>query len=123
MAEEYPNSQFVGIDQSPVVLKDKQPDNVEFITHNVLLGLPFEDNSFDYVFSRLLGAAYKKSQWKEIAIPEYTRVTKPTGWVELVECDLMLKCNSKDNSKEVDLINKARKLRKGLERRDQKKHL
>ena len=123
MAEEYPNSHFIGIDMAPVVLKEKQPDNVEFITHNVLLGLPFEDNSFDYVFARFLGAGYTKSQWKEIAIPEYTRVTKSTGWVELMECDIVLKCNSKNNSKEVDLINKACKLRKGLERRDQKKRL
>ena len=105
---------------SPVVLKNKQPDNVEFITHNILFGLPFEDNSFDYVFARFLCAGYTKSQWKEIAIPEYTRVTKPTGWVELMECDIELKCNPKGNSKDVDLMNKACKLRKGLEKRDRK---
>ncbi|CAG8594053.1 11283_t:CDS:2 [Paraglomus occultum] len=107
LAEEYPNSHFIGIDMAPVVLKDKQPDNVEFITHNVLHGLPFEDNLFDYVFARFLTGAYKKNQWKEIAIPEYTRVAKSTGWVELMECDIMLKCNSKDNSKEFDLLIKA----------------
>ena len=114
MAEEYPNSRFVGIDKSPVVLKDKQPDNVEFITHDVLFGLPFEDNSFDYVFSRFLSGGYTQSQWKEVAIPEYARVTKPAGWVELMEGNLELKCNSKDNSKDAELIIKSRKLKKCL---------
>ncbi|CAG8551060.1 3342_t:CDS:2 [Paraglomus brasilianum] len=107
LAEEYPNSHFVGVDMSPVVLRNKQPDNVEFITHNVLTGLPFEDNSFDYVFARLLSGGYTRRQWKEIAIPEYTRVTKPTGWVELMEGNIQLKYNSKDNFKDVDLIIKA----------------
>ena len=114
MAEKYPNSHFVGVDKSPVVLKNKQPDNVEFVNHDILSGLPFEDNSFDYVFCRLLSGAYKKNQWNEFAIPEYTRVTKPTGWVELMESSIELKCNSKDGAKDVDLICKARKLKRRL---------
>ncbi|CAG8458863.1 2382_t:CDS:2 [Paraglomus occultum] len=91
LAKEYPKSHFVGIDLAPVNLKDEKLSNVEFIEYNVLDGLPFESNSFDYVFARALVAVYTRSQWTELAIPEYTRIIKPGGWLELMEWDTVLK--------------------------------
>ncbi|CAG8676840.1 9496_t:CDS:2, partial [Paraglomus brasilianum] len=91
LAKEYPNSYFVGVDMAPVVLADEKPSNVEFVEYNVLDGLPFNSNSFDFVFSRALAAVYTRAQWTEVAIPEYARVTKPGGWVELLEWDGMIR--------------------------------
>ena len=91
LAKEYPNSYFIGIDIVPTVLTGEKPSNVEFIEYNVLDGLPFNNNSFDYVFARALISVYSRAQWTELAIPEYSRVTKPGGWVELMEFDGIVK--------------------------------
>jgi len=95
VAKEYPNSYFVGVDMAPVVLADEKPSNVEFVEYNVLDGLPFSSNSFDFVFSRALASVYTRAQWTEVAIPEYARVTKPGGWVELLEWDGMIRGQGK----------------------------
>ncbi|CAG8561950.1 8128_t:CDS:2 [Paraglomus occultum] len=85
LAKRYPNSYFIGVDIAPVVLADEKPSNLEFVEYNVLDGLPFNSNTFDYVFARATLAVYTRAQWTELAIPEYARVTKPGGWVELME--------------------------------------
>ena len=76
--------------------------------HNVLDGLPFESNSFDYVYSRAVISVFTRPQWTELAIPEYTRVTKPGGWVELLEVDAVLRGSNIEN---VQRFNNACKLR------------
>lgn len=83
MAREYPNSNFVGADLLDVfkVSAEIAPPNVQFQIANTL-ELPFEDNSFDYVFQRLQTACFRVNEWP-IAIKELVRVTKPGGWVEL----------------------------------------
>ncbi|CAG8748121.1 5675_t:CDS:2, partial [Cetraspora pellucida] len=48
MASEYTSSSFTGIDISPVFPSNIKPRNVEFYQMNVLDGLPFEDNTFDF---------------------------------------------------------------------------
>ncbi|RUP48256.1 hypothetical protein BC936DRAFT_144786, partial [Jimgerdemannia flammicorona] len=83
---EFPNSSFVGVDISDMFPQAIKPPNTTFTVANVLDGLPFEDNSFDYVFQRLLVFAFTRSQWA-IAIRELIRVTKPGGWIELSESD------------------------------------
>ncbi|CAG8561962.1 8129_t:CDS:2 [Paraglomus occultum] len=103
LAKQYPNSHFIGIDIAPVVLAEEKPSNVEFIEYNVLDGLPFNNNSFDYVFSRTVLSVFTSTQWTELAIPEYVRVTKPGGWVELAEFDGVLRGEC-DN---VQRLNKA----------------
>ena len=50
---------------------------------------------------------YTRSQWTELAISEYTRVTKPGGWVELMEFDGTLRGECEN----VQRLNNARKLR------------
>ncbi|KAI8613717.1 S-adenosyl-L-methionine-dependent methyltransferase [Chytriomyces sp. MP71] len=55
---------------------------------NVLEGLPYADNTFDYVHQRLLVTAIPNDKWPAV-IAELIRVTKPGGWIELVECDVV----------------------------------
>ncbi|CAG8474620.1 16654_t:CDS:2 [Funneliformis mosseae] len=87
MAYEYPSAVFVGVDISPIFPSDqKKPENATFL-QNMLDGLPFEDDTFDFVYQRFLASAISEEQWKGEVIYELYRVTKPGGWVELMEAD------------------------------------
>ncbi|RUS23756.1 S-adenosyl-L-methionine-dependent methyltransferase [Jimgerdemannia flammicorona] len=85
-AHDYPESNFLGIDISPVFPISIKPKNTEFMLGNIVEGLPFSDNTFDFVFARLLYGFLTDDDWN-LAIKEYIRVTKPGGYIELVECD------------------------------------
>ncbi|CAG8684399.1 12653_t:CDS:2, partial [Ambispora gerdemannii] len=85
MAKQYPNSMFVGIDLSPIFPTEGLPLNVEFVECNVLDGLSYKDASFDFVHQKFLTGAFTQAQWEEKVIPEITRLTRPDGWVEMVE--------------------------------------
>ncbi|CAG8685036.1 10477_t:CDS:2, partial [Ambispora gerdemannii] len=87
MAKQYPNSMFVGIDISPIFPTEGLPLNVAFVENNVLDVLPYEDASFDFIHQKFMVCAYTGAQWEEKVIPEITRLTRPDGWVELVESD------------------------------------
>lgn len=53
MAEDYPASHFTGIDiVTDILPKTGYPENCTFLRANTLKGLPFEDNTFDFVFQR-----------------------------------------------------------------------
>ncbi|ORY40241.1 S-adenosyl-L-methionine-dependent methyltransferase [Rhizoclosmatium globosum] len=56
---------------------------------NVLERLPYPDNLFDYVHQRNLILAIPKRKWVDV-ISELCRVTRPGGWIELVECDAVV---------------------------------
>lgn len=84
MAKAYPNSEFIGTD---IVESFKQaalvaPSNCRFEFGDIIKGLPYEDNSFDYVFQRFMTGCFTDAEWL-VAIKELIRVTKPGGWVEL----------------------------------------
>ncbi|CAI2167340.1 13101_t:CDS:2 [Funneliformis geosporum] len=87
MANEFPRSHFTGIDISPVFPREAKPDNANFLEANLLDGLPFENDSFDYIHMRFLIAAFSKSEW-ETAINELVRVTKVGGIIEIVEDEI-----------------------------------
>ncbi|KAF9924297.1 hypothetical protein FBU30_005692 [Linnemannia zychae] len=87
MANEFPDAIVTGIDMSPVFPTTIIPENCRFLQHNIVLNpLPFPDNSFDYVHQRLLVAGLKSQDWIKV-LQELERVTKPGGWIELVEAD------------------------------------
>ncbi|CAO3638793.1 unnamed protein product [Cunninghamella echinulata] len=90
MCESYPQSDFYGIDISPMFPENIKPHNVTFDIANVAEGLPFPDNHFDFVFQRLLVFALTADQWEK-AFRELIRVVKPGGWVEFVEVDVNAK--------------------------------
>ncbi|RUS15570.1 hypothetical protein BC937DRAFT_92282 [Endogone sp. FLAS-F59071] len=83
MAKDYPLSQFVGIDATKVFPMSCSLPNCSFIQANTLKGLPFPDNTFDYVFQRLFILAFAKKDLA-VAIAELIRVTKPGGWIEML---------------------------------------
>lgn len=63
---------------------EKRPENYTFVPGNVLNGLSFADGSFDFVHMRLLIFALPEAAWPKV-IRELVRVTRPGGWIELVE--------------------------------------
>ncbi|CAG8494049.1 761_t:CDS:2 [Dentiscutata erythropus] len=58
------------------------------LDHDILKGLPFEDNSFDFVRAQMLTFDIAESDWKNIVYKEFCRVLKPGGWLEMVELEL-----------------------------------
>lgn len=90
MAQDYPNSTFVGIDVANVISESLSlPSNCTFLKVNILEGLPFEDATFDYVFQRFLFGALTPTDWSFV-VRELVRVVKPDGWLESFECDITL---------------------------------
>ncbi|CAG8582169.1 5814_t:CDS:2 [Ambispora leptoticha] len=85
MANQYPNSKFIGIDISPIHPTESLPPNVKFVQYNVLDVLPYEDFSFDLVHAKFMVAAFTETQWEEKFIPEMIRLARPGGWVEILE--------------------------------------
>lgn len=63
---------------------DLRPANYTFVPGNILEGLPFPDASFDFVHQRLLFFAIPSDRW-QFVVNELYRVTRPGGWVEVVE--------------------------------------
>lgn len=90
MASLFPGANVVGSDiNAPAEETQPQgpnarPDNYAFVPGNILEGLPFADGSFDFVHMRLLLFAIPEARWPDVT-RELLRVTRPGGWVELVE--------------------------------------
>ena len=92
MALAFPHANVVGLDLLPPpadgaaddAVASSRPPNYVFVTGNVLERVPFADASFDYTHQRLLFAAIPRPRWPQVA-SELARVTRPHGWVELVE--------------------------------------
>jgi len=86
MAKQFPNSEFEGCDVNDYAPPEGRtfPPNCQFKLGNVITGLPYADDSFDYVHQRFLVAAIPRPFWQQV-VRELTRVTKPGGYVELIE--------------------------------------
>ena len=84
MASDYPNAHFYGIDISAIFPTEIHPRNVEFRQVNVLNGLPWPDEYFDFVYQRFMLLSFTTKQW-DYVIEELLRVTKRGGWIEIFE--------------------------------------
>nr|CAG8558016.1 7645_t:CDS:2 [Entrophospora candida] len=82
MAEEFPKSLFVGID---IVIDSKKelPTNLAIIEHNIFDGLPFPNDTFDFVRQKSMLGSLTTDQWPFV-IDELIRITKPGGWIEFM---------------------------------------
>lgn len=82
MKQHFPSAQVVGLDIEPPA----KPGAYDFVLGNVLQGLPFPEETFDFVHQRLLIGAIPAAAWPEV-IRELMRVTRRAGWIELIESD------------------------------------
>ncbi|CAG8561052.1 17192_t:CDS:2 [Funneliformis caledonium] len=88
MATIYPNAKIIGVDISPVQPSGIKPKNFTFFQADITDGLPFADETFDFVFQRFLVGSIPKEKWFSV-IKELTRMLKPGGYLELVEFDVL----------------------------------
>ncbi len=84
MALAYPQGHIVGFDLEDIPRTAATPRNYHFHRGNLLDGLPFADQQFQYVHQRFLVAALPLNTWPWV-IGELRRVTCTGGWTELVE--------------------------------------
>jgi len=86
LATKFPNSTFMGTDITNVFvsLADKSPPNLTFLEADTRLGLPFDDNTFDYVFQRFQAGCFSTKEWP-VVLRELLRVAKPGGYIELLD--------------------------------------
>ncbi|RKP27760.1 S-adenosyl-L-methionine-dependent methyltransferase [Syncephalis pseudoplumigaleata] len=84
MASEHADCEFVGVDIVLPPTLDLKPANCEFAVANILEGLPYPDNSFDFVHHRFMNLAIPEQMWP-VYVHECARVCAPNGWIEMVE--------------------------------------
>jgi SAM-dependent methyltransferase len=82
ICREFPRADVYNVDLEAELVTS--PTNYHFVTHNILEGLPFPDNTFDFVHQRLLLWAIPAQAWSPL-IKEMLRVSTPGGHLEIVE--------------------------------------
>jgi len=82
LCQRYPDALVIGLDLIPS--KPRQPSGYRWVRANLLHGLPFVREQFDFVYQRLLLVGVPLDSWPAV-VTELVRVTRPGGWVELVE--------------------------------------
>jgi SAM-dependent methyltransferase len=82
LCAEFPDSLVFGFDLQRS--KAPWPTNYRFVRGNLLHGLPFTDGTFDFVHQRLLASGVPVRAWAR-TMRELVRVTRPGGWIEVVE--------------------------------------
>ncbi|RIA98247.1 S-adenosyl-L-methionine-dependent methyltransferase [Glomus cerebriforme] len=85
MAADYSKPSYIGLDKLPLFPKSTFPSNVQFLQHDLSEGLPFEDNTFEFVHIQALGSEFTEPEWESFVYKELARVLKPGGWLEI--CD------------------------------------
>jgi SAM-dependent methyltransferase len=83
---EFPATRVVGLDLVP---GKAGPDRYTFVRGNILQGLPFRDDQFDFVHQRFLVAGVPVVSWPAV-VADLARTLRPGGWIELVEPRMVL---------------------------------
>ncbi len=89
MAQLFPQANVVALDivappSETGATASLRPLNYVFVEGNVLQGLPFAPDSFDFTHQRALLGAIPEAAWPGVA-RERARVTRPGGWIQLIE--------------------------------------
>jgi ubiquinone/menaquinone biosynthesis C-methylase UbiE len=96
LAAQFPQANVVGVDIVPASPEREAslgyglarlPENYAFVPGNILEGLAFGPASFDFTHQRLMYSSIPERHWPG-TVQELARVTRPGGWVELVEGSL-----------------------------------
>jgi ubiquinone/menaquinone biosynthesis C-methylase UbiE len=84
MAQQFSQAQIIGVDLALTSLPRVLPGTCLFCHADVLKGLPFPNQQFDFTHQRLLVLAIPAPRWPEV-VQELVRVTRLQGWIELLE--------------------------------------
>ncbi|GES77818.1 S-adenosyl-L-methionine-dependent methyltransferase [Rhizophagus clarus] len=85
MVADYSTPKYFGIDNLSTFPTSTVPSNVKFTQHDLLEGLPFPDDTFEFVHIQSTGSEFTEAQWETFVYKELARVLKPGGWLEV--CD------------------------------------
>ncbi|ORX78001.1 S-adenosyl-L-methionine-dependent methyltransferase, partial [Basidiobolus meristosporus CBS 931.73] len=83
----FPDTMFDGIDVNGGIDPENDFPNFTFTQGDILKGLPYKDNTFDFVYQRLLVAGMPATAWPKLCA-ELIRVVKPGGWIEIIDTDI-----------------------------------
>ncbi|KAI9755383.1 MAG: Structural maintenance of chromosomes protein 1 [Chaenotheca gracillima] len=89
----YPNVSFTGLDVAPLA-PDLQEQGMDwaFVQHDLRRSpLPFEEDSFDLVFVKDLSFVAPAAAFQNSLMPEYLRILKPGGTLEIWDSDHALR--------------------------------
>lgn len=98
MARDYPLTYFIGVDSSSPINFSRlnsifnlktMPNNVHFDHADIFSKLPYSNDEFDLVFVKMMNIVLPggKQAWKHF-VEELVRVTKPGGYIEIIDPDL-----------------------------------
>ncbi|KAJ3125024.1 hypothetical protein HK100_011024 [Physocladia obscura] len=111
----YPKAEYHGVDIAEKLINGEHaPQRAEIVFGNILDRLPYSDNSFDFVHQRLLMMGIPKHYFPA-CISELIRVTKPGGYVELIETDIILGNMGPIMEKYTKLCHEAMTIRAGVD--------
>ncbi|KAI9599287.1 S-adenosyl-L-methionine-dependent methyltransferase [Syncephalis fuscata] len=115
MAAELRDCEFVGLDIAPLQPEAVVPNNCHFKIKNVVdaAGIPYPENTFDFVHHRLLLTAFTKKDWPDY-VQDCARVIAPGGWLEISEMTGLL-TNPGIQSKRMHRIVQLLCLSRGIE--------
>ena len=82
LSNEYPLTEFIGIDHTKLFPTTIKPNNLNFIHARILEGLPFQEGVFDFAHINIVEPRYNADQFNFI-VEELIRVTKTGGYVEV----------------------------------------
>ncbi|KAF9918689.1 hypothetical protein FBU30_011323 [Linnemannia zychae] len=116
MAHEFPKAEIHGVDISAIFPTEIKPPNCHFQLCNILEGLPFPDNHFDFIYQRLLVYALSPAQRRQVNA-ELLRVLKPEGYLQLVESDGIV-YNSGPQMEKINQLSLETSLRHGVDPRE-----
>ncbi|GER90019.1 hypothetical protein KDW_41810 [Dictyobacter vulcani] len=86
----FPEAHIIGLDVSSSSFQYTSTAAYTFMIGDVLKGLPFPEKQFEFVHQRLLVAAIPTANWSTV-IDELIRVTRPGGWIEVLEIGVTIK--------------------------------
>ncbi|KAF9123587.1 hypothetical protein BGW39_008846 [Mortierella sp. 14UC] len=119
MAHEFPKAEIHGVDISAIFPTEIKPPNCHFQLCNILDGLPFPDNHFDFIYQRLLVYALSPAQRRQVNA-ELLRVLKPEGFLQLVESDGIV-YNPGPQMERINQLSLETSLRHGVDPREVQK--
>ncbi|KAI8364714.1 S-adenosyl-L-methionine-dependent methyltransferase [Radiomyces spectabilis] len=87
MSTDYGNADFYGVDLCTMFPTTIKPSNAYFHHHNFITdGLPYADETFDYIHMRLMLCHLSHTQLLKL-LEEMERVLKPMGHIEILDVD------------------------------------
>ncbi|GLV55379.1 hypothetical protein KDH_22260 [Dictyobacter sp. S3.2.2.5] len=90
MSRLFPKAHITGLDVASSSFQYSSTAAYTLMLGNILQGLPFPEKQFEFVHQRLLVAAIPTANWPSV-INELIRVTRPGGWIEVLEIGVTIK--------------------------------